>query len=233
MFAKKCLPPVARSVVLLAATLGLSGAASAALITFDGLADGTVINSYYSGVTFNNPLPASTNFTDPPNIFARSSSTNASPGNVVSVFGTGVPAFDARWGAVEAVFSSGQRHVSIDAAILRVPEGLGSPTNMPKLEIYDLLGAFVTSVTWDFSVIPQPGAGGITGFETLGYTSGADDIGKVRFLSGQPGGAPSNFGIFDNLAYSRGGGTIPEPGSMALLGLGLAALVAAGARRKI
>lgn len=222
----KTLMRVCRTFALLAGTFSLVGNASAVLINFDDVTNGTVINSNYAalGVTFNNPLGVSADNPDSPNIFARASSTNASPGNVVSVFGTGVPAFDARYGAVEAVFSSGQRQVSIDAAILRLPEGLGTPVNSPKLEIYDLSNVLITAILWDFTLIPQPAAGGITAFETLSYTSGTDNIGKVRFFSGQPQNSPSNFGFFDNLSFSRGGGSVPEPGTWALVVLGILSL---------
>jgi hypothetical protein len=204
-------------VLLAAFALGLSEPSYAVLINFDNVADGTVINNTYSGVTFNNPL-------GPADIYARSSSSAESPSNVVSVFQTGVPAFDARFGAVEAIFGSAQSFVSIDAAILRLPEGLGDPTNFPKLEIYNAAG-FVTSVGWNFGLIPQPPAGAITGYETLSYTSTANDITKVRFLSGLPGGAPSNFGYFDNFVYNQNGTpSIPEPASMALMSLGLGVL---------
>lgn len=228
MTAKKCFLQASKTVALLASIFALSGNASATLINFDNVANGTVINSIYSalGVTFVNPLGISADNPDSPNIYARTSSTNASPANVVSVFGTGVPAFDSRWGAVEAVFSQGQRNVSIDAAILRLPEGLGTPLNSPRLEIYGPANNLITTIGWDFSVIPQPGAGGITAFETLSFTSSSDNIGKVRFFSSQPGGSPSNFGIFDNLAFSRDGvgGTVPEPGTLVLVTLGILSL---------
>jgi len=189
--------------------------ASATLIDFDAVASGTAIDTTYSalGVTFDNPLGGS--------IYAVNWSSAASPSNVVSVFQAGIPAFDARYGAVEAVFSTGQRRVSIDASILRLPEGLGAPINFPKMEVYDTAGNFITAVNWDFGAIPQPPVGGITGYETLLYTSASDNIGKVRFFSGQPGGSPSNFGIFDNLNFTSGdgggGGSVPEPGTLALL----------------
>ncbi|MEW9899148.1 hypothetical protein ABWL39_11005 [Chitinivorax sp. PXF-14] len=201
--------------------LGLQVPAFATLINFDNVADATAIDSTYAGqgVTFSNPLGGS--------IFARATPNAESPGNVVSVLNTGIPAFDARFGAVDAVFSSAQRFVSIDAAILRVPEGLGTPINFPKLEIYDTNNVFVTAVNWDFSQIPQPGAGGITDYETLSYTAAADTIGKVRFLSGQPGGSPSNFGLFDNLEFRQGPtNPLPLPSSVSLLVLGLAGLAA-------
>ncbi|HYM34141.1 MAG TPA: PEP-CTERM sorting domain-containing protein [Steroidobacteraceae bacterium] len=195
------------------------------------VADGTAINSLYAsvGVTFDNPLGNAS-------IFARSSTLNNSSPNVVSVFQTGVPAFDARFGAVEAVFGSAQSFVSIDAAILRLPEGLGTPTNAPKLEIYDNTGAFITAISWNFGLNPQPDVGGFAGWQTLSYTSASANIGKVRFLSGQPGGGPSNFGLFDNLTYNAGsdggGGTsVPEPATLALFGFGAIALGAARRRR--
>lgn len=233
MVIKKTLMRVCRTFALLAGTFSLVGNASAVLINFDDVTNGTVINSNYAalGVTFNNPLGVSADNPDSPNIFARASSTNASPGNVVSVFGAGVPAFDARYGAVEAVFSSGQRQVSIDAAILRLPEGLGTPVNSPKLEIYNLSNVLITTILWDFTLIPQPAAGGITAFETLSYTSGTDNIGKVRFFSGQPGNSPSNFGFFDNLSFRQGGGTVPEPGTWALVALGILSLAITSRRR--
>lgn len=203
---------------VLAAGLALAGSqhAFATTVNFDGLADGTVINTHYAGVTFGNPLGSA-------DIYARSSASAASPSNVVSVFQTGIPAFDSRWGAVEAVFGTAQRYVSIDAAILRVSEGLSSPINSPKLEIYTASG-FLTSILWDFSVIPQPDVGAITGYQTLAFSSLTDNITKVRFLSSNPGESPSNFGMFDNLTFRAGNndsGTVPEPGSLVLLATAL------------
>lgn len=203
--------------------------AQAVTINFDDVASGTNIASTYSalGVSFNNPLGGG--------IFAAFSSLAASAGNVVSVFASGVPAFDARDGAVEAVFSSLQRFVSIDAAILRLPEGLGTPANAPKLEVYDSGNNLIGVVNWDFAQDAQPGAGGFAGYQTLDFTSAADSIAKIRFLSGQPGGSPSNFGLFDNLVFTAGGGggggggTVPEPGT---LGLMTAALLAGVALRR-
>ena len=199
--------------------------AGATTINFDNVADGTAIDSYYAalGVNFDNPLNQGS-------IYARSTTAAASLDNVVSVFQTGVPAFDARWGAVEVTLDTAQRFVSIDAAILRLPEGLGTTANSPRLEIHDANG-FVTSVLWDFSLVPQPDVGGLSDYQTLSFTSLADDITRIRFLSSQPGEGPSNFGLFDNLTFRAGndGGTVPEPGSLLLCA---AALMAAGVVRR-
>lgn len=200
--------------------------AAATVISFDNVGDGTAIDLAYTGlgVTFNNPVGG--------NIYARSSSIAASSPNVVSVFQTGFfGAFDARDGAVEAVFSSGQRQVSIDSAIVRLPEGLGTPANFPKLEVYSTLGTLIAVVNWNFALIPQPPAGGITGYQTLSFTSGSDDIGRVRFFSGQPGGSPSNFGVFDNLSFNAGAAPIPEPMGLVIVGIGIAAVALVGRRR--
>lgn len=221
-----------RKPIKLLSTLLLGGlfaqSVSAAVINFDGVADGTVINNVYAGVTFGNPVGNA-------DIYARSYSSAASGGNVVSVFQTGFPAFDARWGAVDAVFAAAAGKVSIDASIVRLPEGLGTPQNFPKIEVYDTSGNFITSVGWDFSLIAQPGAGGITGYQTLQYESTSNNIGKVRILSGQPGGSPSNFGIFDNLSFDLidqevPPGEVPEPGTALLFAIGLMGLL--GARKK-
>src|SRR5262245_57004588 len=172
---------------IIAAVVGGLATASAHAVTIDfdtdtngaAIANGTAIDSLYSslGVTFVNPLGNA-------RIFARNSFFNDSSPNVVSVFETGSPAFDARWGAVQANFATGQTSVSIDAAILRLPEGRGTPTNEPRLEIFDTSGAFLTAVEWNFALNAQPDAGGFAGWQTLAYTSTTANIGRVRLLSG-------------------------------------------------
>jgi cysteine-rich repeat protein len=189
-----------RSLVWLAfvaAATAVAPAEAIVIVDFDDVADGTAIDAYYASLGlpfgFVNPIGGS--------IYARGSALADTPENVVSVFATGIPAFDARDGAVEVVFSTPQSYVAIDAAILRLPEGLGTPVNEPRLEIYDVSGAFVTGVDWDFAQIPQPGVGAVTPYQTLSYASPTPNaIGKVRILSTQPLGGPSNFGLFDDLA---------------------------------
>ena len=199
--------------IMLGTLIATPATATTTKINFDDVATGTVINTHYAGVTFSNPV-------GPADIYARSDHHPATSPNVVSVFQNGDPAFDARYGAVEAVFATPQRHVSIDAAIVRLPEGVSEPINFPKLEIYNTADKFVGSVDWDFGQTPQPPDLTVAGFETLSYTSAINDIGKVRFLSGQPGNHSSNFGLFDNLVFTS---TIPEPETYAmfLAGLGL------------
>src|SRR4051812_13074226 len=95
------------AIVIMAFGLCLSRA-SAGVINFDDAADGAAINTRYAGVTFTNPISG--------NIFARNGAGFApSPANVVSVFGTGFPIFDARFGAVDARLATPVGSVSIDA----------------------------------------------------------------------------------------------------------------------
>ena len=76
------------------------------LIHFDDVADGTIINTHYPGVTFSNPMGG--------NIYARDGSGFASAAsNVVSVFSTNFPFFDARYGGVQARFATPVRSVRI------------------------------------------------------------------------------------------------------------------------
>ena len=172
----------------------LSAPVYALSLNFDDVPNAKVINTWYSanGVTFSNPIGG--------NIYARTSSTNASTPNVVSVFQTGVPAFNALYGAVDATFTTLQKSVSIDAAALRLPEGLGTPQNRPFLEAYDSNNVFLGRVLFQG---PLPGAGGITPFETLTFTSASTNIKKVRFSSQQSQPGPSVFGFFDNLSVAN------------------------------
>src|SRR5258706_16100797 len=69
-----------------------SSVAEATQINFDDVADGTIINTHYAGVTFTNPIGG--------NIYARYGFGFAqSPSNVVSVYATGFPYFEAVFGA--------------------------------------------------------------------------------------------------------------------------------------
>src|SRR5581483_9037925 len=79
------------------------------LINFDDVADNTIINTHYAGITFTNPIGG--------NIAARSGLGNApSSPNVVCVTNGGTPPFfDSPFGAVDARLATPVRMVKIDA----------------------------------------------------------------------------------------------------------------------
>jgi hypothetical protein len=163
------------------------------LINFDDVPDGTVINSRYAGVTFNNPIGG--------NIYARSGGGFAvTAPNVVSVFASGFPMFNAYYGAVEAHFATPQSTVSIDARPVSDLEPLGTPHNRPFLEAYTATGTFLGSVLYT-GPLPTGGSFEVGGIETLTFTQATADIGYVRFSSQQSQPGPRIFGLFDDLRY--------------------------------
>lgn len=169
--------------------------ASAGQINFDDAPDGTMINTRYPGVTFNNPVGG--------NIFARNASGFApSSPNVASVFATGVPQFDARSGAVDAIFATPVGSVSIDARPSAPVEFLGALTKRPFFEVYSTSGALIGQI---YYAGPLPTTGGAIGpTETLSFVSTTNNIGKVRFSSQNPGSPPTVppvYGLFDNLRF--------------------------------
>src|SRR5882672_6012145 len=194
--------------------------AAAGQINFDDAADGTIVNTRYPGVTFSNPLSATSN------IFARSGSGFApSSPNVVSVFGTPVlPTFDARNGAVDATFASPVASVSIDARPVAPIEFLTPLTRRPFLQAFDAAGNLFTTVYYA-GALPTT-VSGVGPTETLAFTSTGNNIARVRFSSQNPGNPPTippTYGLFDNLRFDRifmlsanvvsGGSVSPSPAS--------------------
>jgi hypothetical protein len=158
------------------------------LINFDDIANGTSISTLFAGagVTFSNPLGG--------NIYARGAYGFAPSGpNVVSVFESGLPQFNAYYGAVDVTFSTPQSFVSIDARPMATLTEEGQNNNRPFLEAYSgqtFLGKILYSR-------PLPNTGvGVT--ETLTYWSPTANITRVRF-SVQQGNGQRITGLFDNL----------------------------------
>jgi hypothetical protein len=123
--------------------------------------------------------------------------------------------------------------------ILRLPEGLGTPTKLPFFQVFTA-GGTIAQRTWSFAEDPQPGPGGFAGFQAVSFLADDGEITRVAFSSSAPGDAPSNLVLFDNLTFlttepGHGGGgpePIPGPISTSLFGAGLLGLAALRRRRQ-
>jgi hypothetical protein len=215
----------ARNVIWLSALLlFVAGSALAdTTINFDGVADGTIINSTFAGVTFNcfgAACPSS-------NIFARSIGASAfSSPNVVSTLSAGIPGVqDSVTGAIEVSFATPQSAVSIENFLFLAPEGLGT-TGFGYFQAYDSSLHLLTEIdnstlgSWTNLTISQSGIS--------------------HLLLGDVGGGQNYISYFDNLCYSTdstgcsvggngnngGGGNtgVPEPSTLFLSALGLGGL---------
>jgi streptogramin lyase len=169
------------------------------LINFDDVAGGTVINSQYPGVTFSfvDPQgnPTSTNVCAvTQNSFAYSSPNVVGPG-------TNGFAFDQDSGSIQAQFASLQRSVSIQAAVVTLPEGLGEILDDVFLEAFDAnhnpLGtAWYPIDRWNYN--DQP-------YQTLTVSSASNNIAYVQFSATDGDQGPAILGEFDNLQYAAAG----------------------------
>jgi hypothetical protein len=192
--------PESKPLFLLLALLALAqppSDASAAVINFDDAPDGTMINTRYPGITFTNPVGG--------NIFARNSASFApSSPNVASIFGTGqgLPPYEARNGAVDAILATPVGAVSIDARPVAPLEFLTPLTRRPYFEVYNTSGALIGQIYY-VGALPTT-SGGVGPTETLSFTSTANDIGRVRFSVQSSGGTITpTYGLFDNLNFNR------------------------------
>jgi len=186
--------------------------ASAVKIDFDAPADGTVIDNYYfqplvTSVTFQNPV-------GPGSVYARASTFNTSPGNVVSIFPTGAPVVNAFFGAVDATFNvvllDQILTVTVKAAAVASNEPLGIPMNRPFMQVFDQFDVLLGTVYFSGALPSNPSE--VTPFERLTYSippcvgtpieCDGYGIGKVRLSSQQGAGGPPIFALFDDLEWN-------------------------------
>jgi hypothetical protein len=209
---------ILREIALLAGWALVSvPAAHATTINFDDTTGN--IDTHYAGVTFSNPIGG--------DIFAVANTGAQSAPNTVSVFNSGVDCcFDARFGAVEALFATPQSIVSIDASPVLFVEPLGS-TNRPFIEFFDSSNTLLKEVLWSLP-LPSVGAGA---YQTLSFNAGSSIIDHVIFSSQHISGQQDVFGQFDNLTFTAASG-VPEPGTLLLLGSGLFGLAALRRRKR-
>ena len=180
-------------------------------VSFDDALDGAVINTRYSGVTFTNPIGG--------DIYARYGSGFApSASNVVSLFATGFPDFDARYGAVDAHFATPVGVVKIDARPVAPFEFLGALTKRPFLQGFDSQNNYLGTVYYA-GALPT-GVGEVGPTETLTFTSPANNIAAARFSSqnrNSPPAAPPTYGLFDNFRFGLPTLTMTSQGSQMVL----------------
>jgi hypothetical protein len=187
------------------------------------VADKTVIDSLYSGVTFSNPIGGS--------IYARDASgLAASNPNVVSVFGvSSVTFFNAVFGAVKAVFDTPQAMVSIDAAPVVFNETVFDSLNRPFIEFYNSSNQILDKKLW-FGALPLAGQGS---YQTLSYDAGSALIAYVIFSSQQSVSATPVYGQFDNLTFNpTSAAPVPLPAALPLFAGGLGLLGWMARRRR-
>ncbi|HWR16689.1 MAG TPA: PEP-CTERM sorting domain-containing protein [Terriglobales bacterium] len=208
--------------VVLLVTFAASSA-MADVVDFNGIPNGTVINNYYTGVTFS-CVGCGLDGTGP-NIYARGDGTS----NVVSLFGTGLPFFDARWGGIRATFDTAQSVVAINAQAVLPPEYLGTPTNKPWLQAFDASNNLLGTVYYPINY----GDAGFGTFQTLTFDAGSNVIAYVQFSSQHTSG-PAVYGNFDDLTFRTQGTvpTVPEPAAIILFGTGASALLLRKRARK-
>lgn len=103
----------------------------------NAIAIGTAVNNVYAawGVTFSASYCGNTATCNAASAYANSWGTSGN--DVVSLFQRGYAAFDARWGTIEAHFSTPQTRVTIDAYDEVTSIGLTAPTARPWIEAYD------------------------------------------------------------------------------------------------
>jgi hypothetical protein len=192
--------------------------ASAGQITFDTVANGTIIDNVYPGVTFGCVTCASGHaYARDMNSFG--STTAASEPNVVTLVApynpndpnsSTVTSFNTVYGAVTVFFATPQKTVSIDARPQLPLEYFGSGLNKPFLEAYSstvqdastFLGRVVYPLNFGSGGYCQPATGACGGpWQTLTFASSSDNIVSLRLSSQNSQGGPSVYGDFDNLTF--------------------------------
>jgi hypothetical protein len=198
--------------------------AFAGQINFDDVANGSVIDTHYPGVTFGCVVCGSGHG------YARDmasfgSTTAASEPNVVTLIGppgssdtnaSVLTSFNGRFGALTVSFAVPQRTVTIFARPQLPLEYFGSGLNKPYLEAYSSTtqngSTFLGRVLYplDFG---QGGyctnAGSACGgpWLPLTFTSSSDNIVSLRLSSQISQGGPNVYADFDNLSFE----TTPPP----------------------
>lgn len=172
------------------------------MIDFENVASGTAVDTLYSAqsVSFasvtTNPPKRWSAYAMAMNLGAAQSGKNV----LTLTNATGLPLFDARYGAVEATFSQLQQSVSVWAYALDSPECLGGNyDNRPFMEAYDTNGTYLGKARTQLG--PQD-ANFFGHWHPISFSSASRNIQRIR-LSSQAQGCPWVYTAFDNLTYDR------------------------------
>jgi len=196
------------------------------LIDFEGMAEGTLIDTQYAGVTFSQTPSGRPQIDNLPALFGYGASSGSGVLTGSTEGGNQFPTI----AGMTATFSSGHNGVELffsDAA----PLGGAYP-----ITIYGAGGAILASFNLAASDILPPGYGGgsfppagtfpLPGI-FVGYTSAANDIFGIGV--GPSASANDSFAI-DDLRFTTGG-VVPEPTTWAMMVIGFGG-VGAMIRRK-
>ena len=188
-----------KSTLSLLSLLAFAATADATnLITFDDVADGTVLFTHYPGLTITNPIAAGKN------VYGRYSIDAPSPTNVTSVMATGLPFFDETYGIVQIRLDTPAKTVRADLRAVGPGEILGSLVSRPYMIVFNTSGSPIATLHYPTSLLPT--TGGFTPGPTtnLSYTSSSANIRWVQLSSEPPSGGNSTYVLVDNFSYDVG-----------------------------
>jgi hypothetical protein len=182
--------------------------ASAAIINFDDVADGTVIDNQYSrqGVIFS-ALPGKSKSNDG-HVYARKDKYAKSQSNSVGLGNGGIlPYANEAYGYINAHFTQLQGSVSVDVAAIMVSEFSTSATSPPYMAVYGAKdpttgkNPLLQIVRYPKDLVKGLSTDKPGQWQTLTVNRPANDIQFVILSSSDV--SPPAYGEFDNLIFSN------------------------------